>query len=52
MSQFIKYVKFGVDRANIEQDTAIGKLENHFYKRCTCMDCRSHRPYIYLYHSI
>ena len=39
-------------RPNIKQDTAICKLENHFYKRCTCMDCRSHHPYIYLYRSI
>ena len=44
--------KCGVDRVNIKQDTAICKLENHFYKRCTCTDCRSHCPYIYLYHSI
>ena len=44
--------KCGVDQANIEQDTAICKLENHFYKRCTCMDCQSHPPYIYLFCSI
>ena len=45
--------KCGVDQVNIKQDTAICKLENHFYKRCTCMDnCQSHRPYIYLYRSI
>ena len=30
-------LKFGVDWANIEQDTAIYKLE--IYKRC--MDCQS-----------
>ena len=41
----MKNLKFGVDRANIEQDSAIYNLK--IYKRC--MDCRTHCPDVYIF---
>ena len=42
--EVMKNLTFGVDRANIEQDSAFWKLENLRF-----LDCRTHLPDVYIF---